>query len=544
MKKIGMFLAGCMLLSSCESFLTEKPRTFLSPNVAYTTEDGLDKATVGLYDLLAYPFWGNSNFGAVAGIWYAGTDICEASSEGAYGIKVLSNLQYTSQTAEIKRMWDWYYKILTNAQMIIQHSEEMNWKDENLGRRVKGEAYFFRGFAHLYLTQFFGDVPMIDRVYSEVKLDWERTPKETVMALVIDDLKRAEGYLPDEPWQGQQGRLTKGAAQHLLAYAYLCNEEWDMAEQAGKRVISSGNYNLMTSRFGKSADDPTKNVFWDLFQKGNHNRDSGNREGLLVIQNEDTALHPEIVSGDSNPDFYAMFVRFFYPEYYGSSRVGSESDEICLKYGGRGKGYILATRYWLEDLFSDPNDVRGKEPCVQRTFYKESTGELLLDWDTASDQEKTDAGRFMRPYPRKWDWDGDSRVGGFNGRDATTRDFYLYRLAETYLIVAEALFRQGKNSEIDGAAYYINKVRTRAGASAITAADVTLDFILDERARELYGEIPRRVDLMRTGTFVERVNAHNTGVNGSATEQFNLLPIPQEVIDLNIDRPMENNPGW
>ena len=171
-------------------------------------------------------------------------------------------------------------------------------------------------------------------------------------------------------------------------------------------------------------------------------------------------------------------------------------------------------------------------------------GTLLMDWDTATDQEKEDAGRLLRPYPRKWDWDGDSRVGGFNGRDATTRDFYLYRLAETYLIVAEALYRQGNSSTVDGAAYYINEVRKRAGAAPISDSEVDIDFILDERARELYGEIPRRIDLTRTGKYVERVNKYNTGVNGGVTERYNLLPIPQEIIDLNIDKVMENNEGW
>ena len=71
-----------------------------------------------------------------------------------------------------------------------------------------------------------------------------------------------------------------------------------------------------------------------------------------------------------------------------------------------------------------------------------------------------------------------------------------------------------------------------------------IDFILDERARELYGEIPRRIDLTRTGKYVERVNKYNTGVNGGVTERYNLLPIPQEIIDLNIDKVMENNEGW
>lgn len=543
MKKIYILVfIGSFILSSCTDFLKEEPHTFLSPESIYSTEDGLDKATVGLYDRLSEPFWGNSNFGAFSGVWFGSTDIYEASSDGAYGFKNLNNLTYSSSTSEVKRVWDWYYKILVNAQMILSKSEALSWQDHELEKRVKGEAYFFRAFGHFYLTQLFGDIPVIDKVYNEVKLDWERTNKDKVMELVISDLLKAEDLLSYEEWKDQDGRITKGTVQHLLSYAYLCNKQWDKAEKVAKSLIGSGKYELMRSRFGKDANDPTKNVFWDLFQNGNHNRSAGNKEGLLVIQNEDTKSFPEIVTGDRN-EFYALFVRFFYSEYYGSTRVGAESDDICLKYGGRGKGYILATRYWLDSLF-DPNDVRGKEPCVQKKFYKEATGDLIIDWDNATDQQKQDANRFFRPYPRKWDWDGDSRVGSFNGRDATTRDFYMYRLAETYLILAEALHMQGKDSATDGAAYYINQVRERAGASSITADQVSIDFILDERARELYGEIPRRIDLTRTNKFVERANLYNEGVEGKATEKFNLLPIPQEIIDLNMDKKMDNNPGW
>ncbi|MCD7973265.1 MAG: RagB/SusD family nutrient uptake outer membrane protein [Candidatus Azobacteroides sp.] len=541
MKKIYISLLACVALFACDDFLEESPRTFLSPDVAYDTEEGLSYGANGLYDRLSIPFFHNSSFGPIVGSWCASTDIYESNpDEEGYGFRPINNLEITSESSQVKSLYDYYYKIITNAQLVITNSEILEWNDEDLENRVKGEAYFFRAFAHFYLAQFFGDVPIVDQLYDKVRLDWERNPKSEVMELVIKDLKIAEERLPDTPWKGQDGRVTRGTAQHLLAYAYLCNEDWKNAEIYGKKVIESGYHRLMTERFGTKKDNAEGNVFWDLFQNGNHNRSAGNLEGLLVIQNEATELFPEVVDGDPVDEFYALFIRFFYPIYYGSG-ISDSNDADMLKYGGRGKGYILTSRYWIDSLFVDTDDIRGKYPCVQKKFEMAANGRVISDWDTANENQKQNM-RY-RPYPTKWNWDGDSRAGSFD-TDAMTRDFYFYRLSETYLIVAEALHRQNNNSRENGAAYYINEVRKRAGASEIQASDVSIDFILDERGRELFGEIPRRIDLMRTGKLVERANKYNPGVAGKATSKYNLFPIPQNIIDLNIDREMPQNPEW
>ncbi len=130
------------------------------------------------------------------------------------------------------------------------------------------------------------------------------------------------------------------------------------------------------------------------------------------------------------------------------------------------------------------------------------------------------------------------------------KDFILMRLGETYLLLAEAQFRQGKLQE---AANSINVLRQRAFPNypeegQVSAGDMTLDFILDERARELIGEENRRMTLMRTKTLVERamrLNANSavrpiTGL----TERNQLLPIPLREIQLNKDAVLEQNPGY
>jgi hypothetical protein len=118
----------------------------------------------------------------------------------------------------------------------------------------------------------------------------------------------------------------------------------------------------------------------------------------------------------------------------------------------------------------------------------------------------------------------------------STRDLIIARLAETYLMAAEAYY-QLDNTQV--AADRINEVRQRAGVADITSGDVNIDFILDERARELAGEYYRWFDLKRTGTLVERTVMYNKDIEsadwfvGKGGELKILRPIPQDALDLN-----------
>lgn len=562
----SLLIAATMILTftSCEDFLKETPREFLSPTVAYETEEGLGFGANGLYDRLARIYFRNDDFGRVFGLMMTPSDIHHRNPEDdGYRIGACDNLDYTSESGEVGTMWNYYYKIITNAQLIITKSEELNWEDTDLENRVKGEAYFFRAFGHFYLTQFFGDIPIVNQVYDKIKIDWDRNPKDSVMKMVIADLKKAENFLPYEPYKGQNGRITKGTAQHLLAYAYLCNKDYINAEAAGKRLIDSGKYELMRNRFGSKTDSIKGNAFWDLFQLNNQDRvgSVNNTEALLVIQNEPGEIYYQASDGDVIPDkesngLYELHVRFFYNTSYEGGAYSSSitNKDAMLKYGGRGKGYILTSQYWIDSLFTDQNDIRGKYPCVQKQFQKKQGSQIVaVDWDlmnasTKADiRSKTRDGVRYRPYPTKWSWDGESTYGSWD-TDATTRDIYVYRSAETYLIVAEAMHMQGKNSAEykEGAAWYINQVRERAGAAPITADQVSVDFILDERGRELFGEVPRRLDLIRTGKFFERVQKYSPNTNRKPMEspKHLLLPIPQNIIDLNIEKFMPQNEGW
>jgi hypothetical protein len=115
-----------------------------------------------------------------------------------------------------------------------------------------------------------------------------------------------------------------------------------------------------------------------------------------------------------------------------------------------------------------------------------------------------------------------------------SRDVLVCRLAETYLIAAEAEFGLGDN---DAAATWMNVVRRRAAYDGmetdmeVSGSDITLEFILEERTRELMGEMHRWFDLVRTGTLVERVQLYNAEAADNIQDYHVLRPIPQDQID-------------
>ena len=124
---------------------------------------------------------------------------------------------------------------------------------------------------------------------------------------------------------------------------------------------------------------------------------------------------------------------------------------------------------------------------------------------------------------------------------SSMRDIYLARLAETNLIAAEAYVKLNDGTN---AARYINIVRNRANATLATASEMNIDYILNERARELAGEYHRFADLTRTGKLSEYAKAHNPDINSDIDSKFNLRPIPLAAMELNPALEGDQNPKW
>jgi hypothetical protein len=209
--------------------------------------------------------------------------------------------------------------------------------------------------------------------------------------------------------------------------------------------------------------------------------------------------------------------------------------------------------YTLKEIWEGNlwNDMRNAEHNIQRTFYfnDPKSAKYGKPYTEAEMYAITGANQGM-VFPIWWKLTTDQwlDVGSGYPNSRLFRDDYAIRLPETILLRAEAYWRLGQNQN---AANDINKIRTRAQCSyLITSGDVTLDFILDERARELYVEEWRWNTLLRMGgtVAVDRLKAHNywpnTNIQRTLNKNFNLWPIPQEVIDRNKDVKLEQNPGW
>jgi hypothetical protein len=225
--------------------------------------------------------------------------------------------------------------------------------------------------------------------------------------------------------------------------------------------------------------------------------------------------------------------------------------QITYERGGRGKAYTAPTKFAI-DLYEKQDD-RGSNYAMRKYFIlKDATGNapypadklppnyhygdtIWLKWSndlTAATWQRTDW-----PYSRKVEGTNPDNVT----QSANFDDYIALRLADTYLLKAEAQYKLGLAAD---AAATINVLRTRAHASQVTAADINLDFILDERSRELFLEEQRRYTLLRTGKWYERTKAHNHFGGETITLRDTLFPIPQSVIDANITKPMPQNPGF
>lgn len=143
-------------------------------------------------------------------------------------------------------------------------------------------------------------------------------------------------------------------------------------------------------------------------------------------------------------------------------------------------------------------------------------------------------------YSRKWEVELGFTTGDLSSQGDQHSPVHA-RLAEAYLLYAEAQFMDGNSDE---AATWINRVRERSGASTIVGGDVSLDFILDERSRELIDEELRRITLLRTGKLLERTRKYNPLSNGFLQDHHKLWPFPSSVIITNQDAVLDQNMGY
>ncbi|HET8654016.1 MAG TPA: RagB/SusD family nutrient uptake outer membrane protein [Longimicrobiaceae bacterium] len=518
---VGLGLAGCT-----DGLLDENPPNVIVADNLYTSLDGFRDGLNALYAQARLERDGMSGTNDIR------TEMMNMGTDNAFslypaGFEHVWNDWGTYNNPQVDfylDTWTWMYRMINAANTIVHRADnpDIQWTDAQKNE-VLAEARFFRAWCYRHLTYLWGPVPLNleESSGASVKTDWTRAPVADVRKQMEQDLLFAEQYLPDMP--EVPGRLSKAVAEHYLAELYLAMDEPQKAEVEAKKVTESGNYHLITQRYGVNANQPGV-PFMDMFQDGNVDRDQGNTEAIWVFKYQINTPG----GGQS------IMRRSWVGRYYSLKGV-----QVAPEYGGRGIGRIGITP-WAIDLY-EPQDDRGSIYAI-RKFYlynnaanlpkgKELGDTLWLDWSKAKEKDPG------WPSTRKWDWTDPLDPTG----EEQYEDQAYVRLAETYLLLAEA---QMKNGELADAAATINKLRDRAGASEITPDQVTMDFILDERSRELLTEEERRYTLVRTHTLLERVQKYNPLAAATIQPRDTVFPIPQAVIDANIGAKMEQNPGY
>lgn len=581
-------LALSSLLFSCNdnAFLTENPETFYTIDNIFTTSSQVNQVVTSCYAHVRLIYCPHENWDLD---WYAyrlgnGTDMYDVATI-RLGNRFNDYSILNSQTKGFFCTYSAFYQLINiaNTALAAANLENIVWASEDEKARIIAEARFFRAFAYRNLGELFGGVPIVTDLTTEPRYDYTRSTRLETYQFAIDELEDCLNDLPETT--SEAGRLVRAAAQHNLCQLYIdkgvvLSEEggdatsaYTKAVEYADAVIDGGIYNLMTERFGTRATENPEfyyastdaeqteahlyekaghkiegNVFWDLYQVGNQDFQSGNKEAIWVAQFDYDVYKQEGAQGTIYTGYYCPVFR----DQGGEYATGSMED-----VGGLGTCAVQPTFYTRDVIYEDKwnEDMRNSDAVFRRTILGNVPGTpyygKLIPWsvlyrEDASGKKNDVATTQLYPIsckvsPDKYVGieDGENRSHGF-------RDDYLIRLPETILLRAEAKLRLG---DTGGAASDINMLRDRAKCKyRVSSADVNLDLILDERARELVYEECRWNTLLRMGgtVAVDRIKkyAYWDYPRTTLNKTFNLWPIPQTVIDTNKDVKLEQNPGW
>lgn len=606
---LGTVVGSLSLLGfvSCDNdFLEEKSYQYTS-STSYNTPSELDMAIGYLHgriQYLMYGQWGAHNY-MMTGL---GLDTF-ANTDQNY---ITSNWKtFVPNEAGYSRHWyQQLCQIIHQANVIIDaiDTRDIKWDSDTQKNQVRAEAIFFRAFGHRSLAGMYGDTPIMLEPTRSAKVDYVRSSRKDVWLQCVKDFEWAAENLPVSTTQN--GRIVKAAADHMLAEVAISVGDYDKAITAAKRVIDGkdGDYHLMTERFGTRAGEAVDRYgnphspYWDLFCMGNYNYQEGNKEAIWVCQYDyqgrisgtggggvvgwgsaPAKCHIEqaFVPNWSNVDKKRTLSDGSIIQIFGWGAVtftNSKADYDANKNKsnvptdsvGYGGGSIChPTEWFLSDLWNNSgSDVRGSEEMIQRNLYQsggkpwkqaiKEAEDLYQSKKVAGDKDadlyKITANDTVNMYPRIWKFGTDKHVDGDYRR--YDPDWYMIRMAETYLLLAEAYLNKGDKAN---AANAINVVRSRAKAPLCTASDVTIDYILDERARELYGEEHRTITLSRLSTkenpvLVQRVRKYGYRFPAASNELKNnapniqdhqwVYPIPYQVIEANSGADFTQNEGY
>ncbi|MEM6844787.1 MAG: RagB/SusD family nutrient uptake outer membrane protein [Bacteroidota bacterium] len=541
--KIITLILTLAVSAACEEVIVEDPVGLATADGYYPTVQGIEDGLRATYTPLRRFYGRQEGFFLTV----TGTDIFTNGFGGIANAPDINNYSpnLLGTNNFITLVWNQFYTGINQANTVIERAPDIEALSTEDRSRIIGEARFLRALYYFHLVQQFGSVHFTLEETIGVETEANRTPVTTIYAEgIVPDLEYAVDNLPVEA--AEYGRVNKAAAEALLARVHLTIENWAEAETLASRVINDYNFELVTpyADLWDIENDVNSEIVWAVqYTDDPLTNDDGNWGHLFFIF--DYTFNPAMTRNV----IYGRPWQRFLPTNYLLKLYDRSSD---ARWDG---GFRTA---WLADktaeingttvnpgdtaikivMFPVDDEVQQNAPYWLFDFNDNWVGDVSAPFEIGTNQR--------RNYPTLLKYMDPLRVS-INATDGR-RDFPVIRLAEMYLIAAEAAWRQGKNEE---AASFMNVIRTRAaipGREAemqATAADIDLDFILDERARELVGEKHRWYDLKRTGTLLERVREYNLDAAPNIEEMHLVRPIPQTQID-RVSNPGEfaQNPGY
>jgi len=549
------------VMNGCSGYLEETDLPRLTPTY-YGTQAGVSAAATATY---SYMRWGagNERYNVITEY---GTDLFTQGEDP--GLFASGFNQYGSQLNAdadvLYQFWQTCYKAISTTNLVIQQVEASTTLTDAQKQSAIAEMSFVRAYFYFDLVRQFGSIPLVLDVAFEVRTEFKRASIAEIYNQIITDLEYSVQYLPETP--PMTGKATRYSAYHLLAKVYLTRgsavseqrgqqpTDMDNALKNAKIVIESGRFELL--------DNYSK--LWDI-------NNMGNKEVVFSVQ----FTTDPVYRGDGNS--FHLYWGSWYEDQPGMVRDLAN---------GRPYRRHRQTEKVMFEMFDRKNDSRFYK-SLKWVYYTNRTGTPLAIGDTAvyysikptSEThpykyfvwDRNDLSQNNRYYPPLLKYFDPLRLGV--GDMQGGREWVRMRLGETYLIAAEAA---GRKNDFTTAAFYINELRKRAawqegetkmpqywreeggtpGDTKSTFAEIEVkeadlqgnfvDFILDERGRELLGETDRWNDLVRCEKLEEYVSKWNPDAV-SLRSHHKYRPIPQRHIDRLFPKGSdseEQNPGY